>query len=136
MRWIKASERLPEKTGCYFVRWEYDPGAYIMGACMWEFFPGEKFFDVSDDDDEDRLNPRGAQPHEWLDETAESPLEQQYRELVEAQGMYISFLKGQYDEVFSNAYVHGYRTDEKFIRQGEVLREQISIAQQALKQNP
>lgn len=69
MKWIKVSERLPDKTDCYFVRWVDDGHVVIKNACMWNFITAPGMFDVSDDDDPDPANPRSTQPDEWLDES-------------------------------------------------------------------
>jgi chromosome segregation ATPase len=60
----------------------------------------------------------------------------QYREALEAKGMYLTFLTHHYRVLFEFARVHGYEADEKDVRQGEALRNQMSITQQALTPQP
>lgn len=73
-QWVSVKDRLPTKTDCYCVKWDIDFGGAILGACMWDFdTPG--VFDVSDLDDADKQNPRGAQPDYWL-EKLELPTQQ------------------------------------------------------------
>jgi hypothetical protein len=61
---------------------------------------------------------------------------EQLRKALEAQGTYLSFLTHHYRALFEFARVHGYEANEKDVRQGEALRNQMSITQQALTPQP
>ena len=66
---INVGDGLPESKECSFIYWERDNTGkpMILSAAIFDFYNNGKF-DVSDDNDEDQSNPRGAQPTHWLKE--------------------------------------------------------------------
>jgi hypothetical protein len=63
---IDVNDRLPIDKNCYHLEWCDKDDATILGQGIFAFFnPNE--FDISDEDDENPANPRGAQPTHWLE---------------------------------------------------------------------
>ena len=66
---VNVGDGLPESKECSFIYWERDNTGkpMILSAAIFDYYNNGKF-DVSDDNDEDPSNPRGAQPTHWLKE--------------------------------------------------------------------
>lgn len=103
--WVDFDENdkstFPPKKEAYHVRWLEDGMPVSGSCCIFDWFD-DKRFDVSDDDDIDPKNPRGAQPHQWLEPVQEINQEELWVDFEEALTMELHKARPDFTEFIKN----------------------------------